>query len=286
MINVSYRVQAADTQIEAELMQFGLWRAMSSAQKLALIKRTYQKGCQLILMGIQRDAPGLTGVDFKRLWLQKRWGNEGNRLAAMLNLTGEWMLADPIFLIRELVLLFDHLHIPYYVSGSVASSLQGEVRFTEDLDVAIAIDPDQVNALIASFSPAFYISEVAVNEAIQGKISSFNVIHLETVEKADIFISGADEFSLSKMARRQWYEFDTDTGGFYVSSPEDTILQKLLWSQSSHSEKQWRDVLGVLKLQGSRLDFAYLAQWGDRLGVKLRLAEAVRESGLTDYWPH
>lgn len=256
---------------------------MSSGQKLNLVKRTYRKGCQLILMGIDHQFPNCSGDQLKWLYLVKRWGDFFINIQNLFDFSGNLMLEDPIWLIQQLGTIFDRLQIPYYVSGSVASSLQGEVRFTEDLDLAIEINPAQVLLLIEALSQDFYISEVAVNEAIQGLTSSFNVIHLQTVEKADIFISGKDEFSVSKMNRRQLYRVEETQSSFYVCSPEDTILQKLVWLNLSQgqSQKQWRDILGVLKLQGERLEFSYLGLWSEKLGVKERLQQAMIESGLS-----
>jgi hypothetical protein len=283
MVAIGYQVQASDTHMDVELMQFKLWRGLTSGQKLRLIQRAHRKGCQFILMGMRHQFPDLAGVELKRLYVARRWGdvrlNDGN----LLDFREELMLEDPIWLIRQLAKVFEDLGIPYYVGGSVASSLQGEVRFTEDLDVAINIQPEQVGLLIEALGQDFYISEVAVNEAIQGLTNSFNVIHLQTVEKADIFISGRDEFEVSKMARRRFYEFEEGEGGFYVSSPEDTVLQKLFWLRlaGGQSQKQWRDVLGILKLQGDRLDLGYLGLWAERLGVREDLRQAMIESGLS-----
>lgn len=283
MVGASYAVQSVDTRIEAELMQFKLWRGLTSGQKLRLIQRAYRKGCQFILMGMRHQFPDLAGVELKRLYVARRWGNLGLNEENLLDFRGELMLEDPIWLIRQLAKVFEDLGILYYVGGSVASSLQGEVRFTEDLDVAINIQPEQGGLLVEALGQDFYISEVAVNEAIEGLTNSFNVIHLQTVEKADIFISGRDKFEVSKMARRRFYGFEEGEGGFYVSSPEDTVLQKLFWLRlaGGQSQKQWRDVLGVLKLQADGLDLGYLALWAERLGVREDLRQAMLESGLS-----
>ncbi|MDJ0511725.1 MAG: hypothetical protein QNJ64_21130 [Crocosphaera sp.] len=283
MVTSEYITQSLDTQIEAELIQFKLWRRMSSEQKLNSVRRTYRKGCQLILMGIEHQFSNCSGDELKQLYLVKRWGNFYINLQNLFNIEGDLILEDPIWLIQQLGTIFDSLPIPYYVSGSVASSLQGEVRFTEDLDLAIEMKPEQVSLLIEALSQDFYISEVAVNEAMQGFTSSFNVIHLQTVEKADIFISGKDEFSVSKMNRRQLYTVEETQSSFYVCSPEDTILQKLVWLNLSQgqSKKQWRDILGVLKLQREALEFSYLGLWSEKLGLKERLQKAMIESGLS-----
>lgn len=150
----------------------------------------------------------------------------------------------------------------------------------------IQIEEEQVQALIDGLKDNFYISDVAVEEAIKGLMSSFNIIHLQTIEKADIFINRYDDFSVSKMLRRQLYTMEE--GRFYVCSPEDTILQKLVWLSMSdgQSQKQWRDILGVLKLQRERLNFSYLWEWSEKIGVKENLQIALRDSGLLDNLPN
>lgn len=278
MVSAGYISQSLDTSIDADVLRFQLWRGMSSGQKLALVQRIYRRGIEFILLGIRRQFSGVSPAEFKRLYWRKRWGES---IPYPSDSGEELMLEDPIWLIRQLAVIFEALEIPYYVSGSVASSLQGEVRFTEDLDLAIEIRREQVSLLIDALQRDFYISDVAVEEAIQGFTSSLTVIHLQTTEKADIFIGRGDDFSIAKMARRQWY--DVEEGGFYVCSPEDSILQKLLWMNigAGQSQKQWRDILGVLKLQGESLDFAYLRLWGERLEVMEQLRQGMIESGLS-----
>lgn len=280
MIPVGYKTQSPDTTIEAELIQFRLWRMMSKEQKLKLVKRMIRKGYQFALMGIYHQFPEATPLDLKQLFLEKRWGKK-----VKINLQGDLMLEDPLWLAHQLGSIFDTLQIPYYVSGSVASSLQGEVRFTEDLDLAIAITFNKIKPLIKALQGDFYISDIAVLEAIEGATSSFNVIHFETTEKADIFISRSDLFSESKMSRRQFYSAENEPEkGFYVCTPEDTILQKLVWYKliDNQSQKQWRDILGVLKLQKETLDFNYLYQWGFFLEVSENLHQAFREAGIQE----
>jgi hypothetical protein len=194
------------------------------------------------------------------------------------------MIEDPIYLARKIAVLLKLLNIPYYIGGSVASSFQGEVRFTEDLDLVVSIQPSQVQFILNTFSQDFYISEIAVDDAMCGRTSSFNIIDLETTEKADIFVMRNDAFALSKMERRQLYTpiNRPASDAIYLCSPEDTILQKLVWYRMTRNEsqRQWRDVLGVLKLQGDRLDFDYLQKWAVELELCDLLETACTESGI------
>lgn len=141
----------------------------------------------------------------------------------------------------------------------MASSLLEENRSTQDLDLVIELESRTVKRLIDARSGEFYISESAVTEAIVNsrtapRESSFNVIYLPSRSKADIFVMGSDDpFSASVMSRRQLHPFSGLTEeGIYIYSPEDIVRQKLSWYKliPGSSQKQWRDVLGVLKVQG------------------------------------
>jgi len=118
---------------------------------------------------------------------------------------------------------------------------------------------------------------------MSGRCWSFNIIHLETTEKADIFVMKDDAFSRCQMKRRSLHIGDGDIkGALYLCSPEDTILQKPIWFKMTarESQKQWRDILGVLKLQGKALDFDYLREWGEGLAVLVDLERAFVEAGI------
>jgi hypothetical protein len=135
---------------------------------------------------------------------------------------------------------------------------------------------------VSALANEFYISLDTVIDAVERK-SSFNAIHLQTTEKADFFVLGNDEFSQSKLSRRQVYTLSVEEGSsIYIYSVEDIILQKLRWYQMGLgiSDRQWRDALGVLKVQAEGLDFAYLRKWGQRLGLNDLLERALIESGL------
>ena len=218
------------------------------------------------------------------LYIQKRLGFNIAELLKSPIYEKTLMIEDPIYLARKIATLLEDLNIAYYIGGSVASSLQGEIRYTEDLDLVINIQSSQVQSVLNAFSKDFYISEIAIEDAMRGRTSSFNVIELETTEKADMFVMRKDAFAISKMERRQLYiPIDRPkSDGIYLCSPEDTVLQKLVWYRmtKNESQRQWRDVLGVLKLQGDRLDFEYLQKWALELELSDLLATACTESGL------
>jgi hypothetical protein len=125
---------------------------------------------------------------------------------------------------------FNQLSIPYYIGGSIASSLYGIARATMDVDVVADIEPVKVAPLYDQLEEQYYIEEQMIKEAIS-KASSFNIIHLETMMKIDIFTHKKEPYYQSALTRRLKDRLveDEQDSDFYFSSPEDTILSKLNW---------------------------------------------------------
>ncbi|MFM7599674.1 MAG: hypothetical protein ACKO7R_00495 [Pseudanabaena sp.] len=279
-----YKTQSIDTSIDAEMYLFGLWRQMDLPQKEKLLLRVFKKAAIFTLTGLKSLYPNASPQEIRYQYVRKRLGSDVAELLKSTTFDQELMIEDPIYLARKVAALLESLNIPYYIGGSVASSLQGEVRFTEDLDLVVSIQPNQAQSILNVFSKDFYISEIAVDDAMRGRTSSFNIIDLETTEKADIFVMRNDAFAHSKMERRQLYipVNRPASEAIYLCSPEDTVLQKLVWYRmtKNESQRQWRDVLGVLKLQGDRLDFGYLQKWAEELSLSDLLETACTESGI------
>lgn len=174
----------------------------------------------------------------------------------------------------------ERLGIPYLVGGSLASSFHGIPRSTQDADVVVRIDEDDVPNLVAAFEEEFYVDEEAALEAVDlGR--SFNIIHLETLFKVDLFVAGHDEASSEQMRRRRRVTlFEDPTREFVVASPEDVIAHKLYWYElgGEVAERQWSDALGVLRVGGDRLDVAYLLRITKLRGVEHLLRRACAEA--------
>jgi hypothetical protein len=172
----------------------------------------------------------------------------------------------PLETLRFVVKVLDGNHIEYMITGSVASSLQGEPRATHDLDVVVAIRTQDAPALLEHFCrPQFYLDEQAILDAVATE-GMFNAINLEDGDKVDFWMLTDSAFDASRFERR--ITVDVFGTSLKVSTPEDTILAKLRWSQlSGGSEKSFVDALRVYEVQAHALDIAYLAEWVERLGV-------------------
>ena len=174
----------------------------------------------------------------------------------------------------------EQIGIPYAVGGSLASSLHGVMRSTLDVDIVTDMRLEHIPALVAALSKDFYADDEMMKDAIQNH-SSFNLIHYETAFKVDIFIRKLRAFDQMQLARRKKAVIATDPDqSVYVISPEDIILSKLEWYRMGGevSDRQWRDVLGVMKTQAVTLDRDYLREWAKELKVADLLERALDQS--------
>ena len=180
------------------------------------------------------------------------------------------MLSEPIQVTLKVVTTFERLGIPYLIGGSLASAVHGIVRATMDADLVADIKPEQVPSLFASLEGEFYIDIEMILDAIQYH-GSFNLIHLDTMFKVDVFILKQRPFDINQMQRRISQSVgDLPDEQAYFSTAEDIILAKLEWFHAGGraSERQWKDILGVLELQSDRLDYAYLQKWAAQLSIQ------------------
>ncbi|MHC4574108.1 MAG: hypothetical protein ACYS76_08245 [Planctomycetota bacterium] len=185
-----------------------------------------------------------------------------------------------IGVLHKLTDILDKLGIVYAISGSMASSAYGTVRFTQDADIAVQPLGAVAEELYRELNRDFYISEEAMREALSS-CASFNIIDLQTAFKVDIFIQGPDEFAREVFARSRRLKISESVDkSFCFVSPEDVILLKLRWFKEGGglSDQQWSDVLGVLGVQGRALDLEYLKVWAKKLDLADLLDRAISES--------
>jgi hypothetical protein len=157
------------------------------------------------------------------------------------------------------------------VGGSLASSVHGFFRSTNDIDLVAAIQPEHVSLLATRLQSAFYIDADTIREALSQR-RPFNLIHLASGYKFDFFPAAGNPYFETQIERSWPQEIALDEGTAIrcpLATPEDTILAKLAWYRAGgeQSERQWNDVRGILTIQGSNLDWSYMRTWASYLEV-------------------
>lgn len=268
---MAYTPLSEDTSIDAEKMQFQVFRQAGPSFRLALCARLSCRTRQLCLSGLKRreSDPEVVRRKFFRAVLGFEpdftiWGTE------------EMWIQDSVELAQQLHPVLENAKILYFVTGGIASSYHGEPRSTQDLDVVVQIQQNEINQLVAALTEqGFYVPEGAISDIMHGVENKFNIVHQQTSVKADVMISSDHPFDVSQMQRRELSD-----EGFYLCTAEDIILQKLKWGRKSLSDKQWRDVQGILRMQGETLDLEYMYSWAEQIGCLGQLNEAIDQSGM------
>ena len=179
--------------------------------------------------------------------------------------------------------ILDELSIPYALGGSVASSFFGEPRATSDVDVAIRVDMKLGERLVGRVGAEFYVPVESARAAIRSH-QSFNLLAVDNAFKVDLFVLGDSLLDQRQLERRLLIAMPGAPNGLWVTSPEDQILRKLDWFRQggSVSDRQWRDVIGILLVRGEDLDIDYLRDTASQLDLTRLLDTAFAEVGRSD----
>jgi len=186
---------------------------------------------------------------------------------------------DPFAVALVVVRALEALGVQNTIGGSIASSFAGEPRSTIDIDIVAALDESHVAPLVQTLSGEFYADEDALRRAVRTRASA-NLIHLGTMLKVDLFVAGGTPLDAQQIARRKTVDLG-DGRQIHVHPPEDILLQKLRWFREGGgvSDRQWRDVLGIVRVQGTQLDVTYLRRHAGVIDVAALLERALAEAG-------
>ncbi len=185
--------------------------------------------------------------------------------------------ADPFAVALRVTDALEQLGAISTIGGSLAASFAGEPRSTVDIDIVAALDDRHVEPLVAALERDFYIDPEALRGAIRTR-GSTNLIHHETQYKVDLFVAGGTPLDAQQLARRRAIRLGERT--LFIHPPEDILLQKLRWYRSGGevSDRQWRDVLAIVRTQGAHLDRGYLTANAPLLGVQDLLERLLNEA--------
>ncbi|MBX9582278.1 MAG: hypothetical protein K2X87_18395 [Gemmataceae bacterium] len=262
----------SDTPPEVERLLAEAYRRMPAGRKGQLVAEQNRFARALHAAGHRMRNPAATPADVGREW------------AALTLGPGPWLdrmdfatmspAPDHVRPLRHLTTVLDDLNIRYAVGGSFASSLHGYPRQTHDADLTVEPFPGQERLFALRFPADEYYADEAMARDAVARRSRFNLLHLPTGFKIDLFVRKGRPFDRELLARRvEAPVFGEGEGEFGVVTAEEVILLKLEWFRlgGETSDRQWNDVLGVLRVQADRLDAAYLDRWAAEIGVKDRL---------------
>jgi hypothetical protein len=189
------------------------------------------------------------------------------------------MQIDAIVVTIRVTKALEAIGVPYFIGGSLASTLYGMVRTTQDSDIIADLSVEHISPLMDELQGEFYMDGEMIADAITHR-SSFNIIHRESMFKVDFFVPRSRPFIKMQFSRARKEILSSDPQmTANVASPEDTLLAKLEWYRMGGevSERQWRDVLGVLKVQAGSLDSKYLHHMASELQIEDLLDRALKE---------
>ncbi len=279
-----YRLTRAgldDTSPEAHRVLADVWRRMPTWRKAATLARMFATAREHFAIGMRRQIAGLSDADVHRLWLARYCPELPGKVASMARLS---LKPDELDTLQTVIAALRAAEIRYAIGGSIASSLLGISRTTADGDLCVEPFAGKEQRFLDQFTdkPDYYVSRTAVDEAVRLR-RSFNVINTSTGFKVDLFVQTRRPFDACLLDRSRPDRLREDSvESVQVVSPEDCVLLKLEWYRkgSGLSDRQWQDILGVLRVKGQEIDLAYLRHWANELNVADLLEEALCDADL------
>lgn len=264
----------SDTSPEVERLMAEGYRRMPAWRKMQLVFDAGRFARHLHATGHKLRNPSATLQTQNREWALMTLGPgpwiDRMEFAAMTQ------PAEHVRPLKYVLSVFDDLNIRYAIGGSLASSVHGYARQTQDADITVEPFPYKERLFAMRFRPdEYYADEHMIRDAVARR-ASFNILHLHTMFKIDVFVQKDRPFDREAMSRRVKAQVFPDTAEeFGLMTAEDIILFKMEWYRigGGTSDRQLNDILGVMRTRGDTLDAAYLDTWAAVLGVSDLLGE-------------
>ena len=277
-------VLSRDTNAPSERLQVALWQRMSDTDKLRSASGATRAALALFLTGIHARWPDASRPERFRAMAEAKLGAELLERAygaAVPPDDEQTVRMDPVDVALRVAEVLERCGLRYVLGGSLASSINGEPRSTLDVDMMVDMTESAVHCVVEYLGSEFHADAEGFVRAIRAR-TSVNVVHLVTATKVNLFILGALPIEGIQMQRRRKVEVAGRAGAhLYVYTPEDILLQKLRWYKlgGEVSDRPWRDILGILMVQGGRLDVRYARASAAEIDVAGLLERALDEAG-------
>lgn len=170
-------------------------------------------------------------------------------------------MQNELDIVRDVSMRLERGRFAYMLTGSMAMNYYAQPRMTRDIDLVVALVPNDTDPIVRLFTPDYYVSREAVSSSIAHE-SLFNLIHQESVIKVDCIVRKNSPYRHAEFERRQ--RITIEDFSTWIASKEDLIISKLWWAKDSHSELQLRDVKNLAR---TGCDTGYVEHWTKELGL-------------------
>jgi hypothetical protein len=278
------RTQSRDTSPEAERVLIDLIRKASVAKRFKSVQSLTTFAATLNLRNIKQQHPDASKEEVGSLFVAD---HHTRALADRLHLAAQRKITelslDLLHAIVPIIEVFTGSEIAYYMQGTVANSLYGLQRAAFDVYFVADLHVEHINALLRQLTSVYAIDEQMIRDAIATR-TAFDVLHIASLVKVRVSLTQNNDYQQSILQRLQNHILLENGFSVSVASPEDIILTQLLEYQANRkfADDQWNEILGVLKVQGSTLDFAYMNRWAGELRVSDLLKMGYTDAGLQE----
>jgi hypothetical protein len=212
-----------------------------------------------------------------------------SRWQAALERREGWHL-QPVDLLAVILLVgrtLEDLHVPYYLGGSIASSLHGMQQLAQDIDLIVDLDEQALPPLLAALGQHYLFNEDESRKAVRAG-TSFPLIHLDSLMKIDVVLPKHEAFDTFMRQLVRCHAVDERYPPIQVASATEMLLFKVQRYQRDEQARtdgmqddaEWNDILGMLKVQGPDLNLPLLEEWAGSLGITDTWQRALVDAGL------
>jgi len=284
------RTQSVDTHPDAERIMIELIRSSPMSKRFRLVQSLTQSAFWATIHAWQERHREASEQEAAVHVLSYAFGPDlAQGVQAALQMRKGWHLqpVDLLVVMLPARRALKDLHVPYYLGGSIASSLHGMQQLAQDIDLVVDLGEQTLPSLFAVLGQHYLLEEDEAREAMR-EHKPFPLIHLDSLMKVDVVFPKREAFATSMRQLIRGYTLDERSPPIQLASATEMILfkmQRYQWNERSRTDgmqddTEWNDMLGIIKQQGAALDVPYLTHWADVLGVRDLLEQALVEAGL------
>lgn len=286
------RTQSVDTHPDAERIMIELIRSSPMSKRFRLVQSLTQSAFWAAMHAWQERHREASEQEAAAHVLSHSYRPDlAQRVQAALERREDWHL-QPVELLAVMLpaqRALEDLHVPYYLGGSIASSLHGMQQLAQDIDLVVDFGDQTLPSLFAALGQHYLLDEDEARGAVRGH-RPFPLIHLDSLMKVDVVFPKRDAFASSMRPLIRGYTIDERYPPIPLASATEMLLFKVQRYQRDEQARtdgiqddtEWNDILGMLKVQGPDLDLPLLEEWAGTLGMTDTWQRALVDAGLRD----